>query len=175
MGEPGFNMYFTLWTVRLSLCFFALFAVRKLMRRRFSQGNPGFPNSTPDVLARWLWALATVFFTTHVIAAFAEVHEWSHWDALSHTADVTAEYTGVRMGGGLYLNYLFTLVCITETIWMSCWPARYELRPKPINIAIWCFAIFMIVNGAIIFAQGPVRWISLIVLILLFVLYMRKR
>jgi len=174
VAERKIDMFFTLWTVRLSLCFFALFALRKLTRRRVSQENPRGKNSGPDGLASWLWALATVFFTAHVIAAFAEVHDWSHVAALSHTADVTAEHTGVRMGGGLYLNYLFTLVCVAEAIWMFCWPASHKLRPGQIGIAIGCFTIFMIVNGAIIFANGPVRWFSLVVSIVLVLLYVRK-
>src|SRR5262245_35746347 len=60
--------------------------------------------------ARWLacarlaWTLGCAFFIAHVASAFHFFHGWSHAAAYRETARQTAELTGLRWGGGIFLN-----------------------------------------------------------------------
>src|SRR5262245_14058765 len=68
--------------------------------------------------SRCLVSLGCVVFGAHVICAFQFHHHWSHAAAYADTARQTAELTGWKWGGGLYINYLFALVWLGEVIWL---------------------------------------------------------
>ena len=112
---------------------------------------------------RWAWTLGCGFFIAHVVAAFTFFHHWSHGAAYQETAEQTAEFSGVRWGGGLYLNYLFGLAWLADVVGWWVAPERHARRSPLLN-AIWHgFAFFMVFNGAVVFGHGPVRWFGLLI------------
>jgi hypothetical protein len=82
------------------------------------------------VAARWLNSLGIAVFLLHVVCAFHFYHQWSHGVAYADTARQTAEFSGWNWGGGLYLNYLFTLVWLSELIWSWNSPTTFARRPR---------------------------------------------
>src|SRR5262245_656128 len=91
--DPG--EFLTRWTVRIAVVLY----VAALLSRRFSWR-----------WARGAWTAGCVLYLLHVVAAFHYYHHWSHDAAYESTARQTADVVGVHWGGGLYVNYAFTLV-----------------------------------------------------------------
>jgi hypothetical protein len=119
-----------------------------------------------DLAARWVWSLGCVAYLAHVAFAFEMHHSWSHQAAFQSTLERTESTTGVQTGLGIYLNYLFTLIWIFDAgHWWIAGLKKYHNRPAWILLLLHGFFLFMIINGAIIFAQGPVRWLGIIVVI----------
>lgn len=116
------------------------------------------------VTAAWriLWSLGCAVFIVHVAASFAFVHNWSHANAWKHTLELTERLTGVRSGAGLFLNYAFTLFWLADAIWW--WIVgenRYRNRGRIVFGSLHLFFLFMIFNGAFLFAKSPARWFGL--------------
>jgi hypothetical protein len=90
--------------------------------------------------ARWASTIGVVVYLAHVWCAFAFSYEWSHAVAYRETARVAGELFGVAWGGGLWLNYLFTVVWVGDVLW---W------RPR---VRWWAhgFLAFMVVNGTLV-------------------------
>jgi len=67
-----------------------------------------------------------------------------------------ADVTGWNWGGGLYLNYLFTLLWVADTAcdWRAFVTGRI-VRPR-IRLAVRGFLAFMAVNATLVF--GPPGW-----------------
>src|SRR5437868_5879863 len=95
----------TRWTVRVALLLYAATLGLRL-------AAPSRPRA-----ARLLWTAGCVLFLAHVAAAFHYFHGWSHARAYRDTAQRTAELFGTYWGGGLYLNYLFTLAWAADVAW----------------------------------------------------------
>ena len=66
--------------------------------------------------ARWLNTAGLVVFLGHIASAFQHYHQWSHTVAYAETAEQTKEFVGWNWGGGLYLNYLFTLIWLGDVV-----------------------------------------------------------
>ncbi len=107
--------------------------------------------------ARLLWTAGMLLAMLHVAAAFQFRHGWSQESAFRETARQTEELLGIRFGGGLYVNYAFLAVWLGDVTWWWLRPASFEGRPRSLDAAIRLFLLFMFVNGAIVFANGPVR------------------
>ena len=107
--------------------------------------------------SRTLWTAGAVLAITHSIAAFGVFHGWSHDAAYIATAQQTAALTGLRWGGGLYINYLFLFVWAGDAVWWWVSPRTYRRRPAPISWLVRGFLFFMFFNGAIVFADGWMR------------------
>ena len=143
------NDFLTLWTIRLACVLY--FAAALL---------PG--------LGRWwraAWTAGFIAYLTHVAAAFAFHHGWSHDAAFSETARRTGELFGVESGAGLYFNYAFTAVWLADVVWL--WRGSsgnngdtYRTRPRWISIAVHAFMAFMFFNATVVFASGWVRWLG---------------
>ncbi|MEM8961717.1 MAG: hypothetical protein AAGD38_09575 [Acidobacteriota bacterium] len=117
-------------------------------------------------LGRWarrVWSFGCLLFGLHVVSAFGVFYQWSHAFALAETARQTFEATGFESGSGLYLNYLFALLWLIETVWWWWRPVSYRRRSLGIFLAVQGFFLFMIVNGAVIFVDGPRRWLGVVV------------
>jgi len=140
------------WTIRAALGLYALALAGRLLGKRY-----------PFWLgpARWAWTLGCALYLAHVGCAFQFQHGWSHAAAYRETARRTEELFGLAWGGGLYLNYLFTAVWVSDVLWW--WLARtsYETRSRWLEGMLQGFLAFMAFNGAVVFAAGPVRWVSL--------------
>lgn len=127
-----------------------------------------------DKPARLLWTVACGFYLVHVGAAFEFYHGWSHAAAYQHTAVQTAQVTGWSWGGGLYFNYLFTIIWMADVLWWWRGLALYRKRPLWITATIhWLFA-FMFFNATVIFASGWVRWFGVAATLVLIRLWLRS-
>ena len=113
--------------------------------------------------ARLLWSIGCLLYLAHVVAAFQWHYDWSHGVAYDATAAQTEALAGVAWGGGIVVNYLFTLAWIVEagTWWVA--PVAYRARPRWLGTASRALFLFMIVNGAVLFVDGPMRWVGLVV------------
>jgi hypothetical protein len=146
--------WLTRGTVWLAL---TLYAGGEVVRWRTGRLAPG----------RWLNTLGCAVFLAHVACAFHFYHQWSHSAAYADTARQTAELTGWNSGAGLYVNYLFALVWVGEAIRSWVKVNSYWERPKALSWTIRGFFWFMIFNGAVVFAHGPMRSVGLLLSIAL--------
>ena len=136
-------------TVWLALCGYALGAAMLLLAQ--------------PARARWAWTFGCAFFLAHVAFAFHFFHGWSHAAAVRETARQTAELTGVRWGGGIFLNYLFAAAWLGDVLWWWLAPENFARRSPRIT-AVWQgFFFFMVFNGTIVFGKGPVRWLGAVI------------
>jgi hypothetical protein len=131
--------------------------------------------ATADRLARWLWTAACALLWIHVACAFHFRHHWSHAEAYDHTARQTAEFVGLEWGGGVYLNYLLLLVWTGDVLWWWIEPGGYRRRPAFVGWLVNGFVAFMAFNAAVVFASGPLRWLSLGVMLILGAWAIRRR
>ena len=86
-------------------------------------------------------------YLIHVACAFEFFYEWSHATAYSETARQTQALFGVKWGGGLYLNYVFTVLWTGECV--AAW-APQEWHSKTLSRAragVHAFLTFMVVNA----------------------------
>lgn len=137
----------TRWTVRAALLLYAVTLAHRLAR----------PSNHRT--ARLLWTAGFLLFLAHVTAAFHFFHGWSHADAYRETARQTGDLTGTYYGGGLYLNYLFTLAWAADVAWW--WGGgldRYRGRPQWVGVSLHAFMLFMAINATAVFEQGTLRW-----------------
>ncbi|MEX2214530.1 MAG: hypothetical protein WD768_10400 [Phycisphaeraceae bacterium] len=136
----------TRWTVRAALlCYFIAVSMYLLQRQRWA--------------ARWLFTTGCALFIAHVFFAFHVFHHWSHAHALEETARQTEALTGVRTGVGLWLNYLFTLLWIGETI--AWWDLDARLgKGRSVRVTVHAFMLFIIFNATVVFETGWVRWLG---------------
>ena len=119
-------------------------------------------------LARRCWTMGLFAYLGHVAAAFHFYYQWSHQVGIEETAKQTRELTGFDSGSGLYLNYLFTVVWIADTVfWWAGGLSRYAMRSRWIHWLLHGFFLFMILNGAVVFAEGPARWLGVGILLVL--------
>jgi hypothetical protein len=117
--------------------------------------------------ARLAWTAGCLVFVLHVACAFGFYHGWSHAAAYAATARETAVLVGWDWGGGLYANYLFTLVWAADAAWWWRGLESYESRHRSIDWAVQGFLLFMVFNATVVFGQGPVRWLGLAAFVLL--------
>ncbi len=127
-----------------------------------------------DRPARISWTVACAFYLIHVAAAFQFYHGWSHAAAYQHTADQTARVIGMSWGGGLYFNYVFTILWIADVVWWWRGLANYRDRPAWITATIQWFFAFMFFNATVVFASGFVRWFGVAATLVLAGLALRR-
>ena len=116
----------------------------------------------PHATVRWLNTLGCIAFLAHVAFAFHFYHSWSHREAYAHTARQTAEWFGWNWGGGLYFNYAFALLWLGEVVWSWASPIGHRARPMWMTVLVRGIFLFMIFNGAVVFAHGAGRWLGLV-------------
>jgi hypothetical protein len=92
----------------------------------------------------------------HVLAAFAYFHAWSHDAAYRHTADATEAVVGFQWGGGLYVNYAFTIFWAADTILWWLGGTSFPYRSRTYFWTVHGVFAFMVVNATVVF--GPPYW-----------------
>ena len=116
---------------------------------------------------RMLWRLGCMFALLHVLCAFHLVHGWNHQIAVKHTIMETERVTGYRFEYGIYFNYLFlltwTIDCFGKTT--NNWWKRF----------VHVYMLFIIISGTIVFEDGPIRYITFVVLAVLSILFYRGK
>ncbi len=125
-----------------------------------------------DRPSRLLWTAACAFYLAHLVAAFSFYHHWSHAAAYTETARQTFEVFGLRWGGGLYFNYVFTAVWIADVLRWWCGIDRYRSR-RALTTAIHSFFAFMFFNATVVFVGGWTRWLAVAAMAALAVLVAR--
>lgn len=105
--------------------------------------------------ARLLYTAALALALAHTVAAFEVAYGWSHAAAFDRTARQTAAMTGVRWGGGIFVNYLFLALWAADATYWWAAPGGYLRRPLHVDRLRLAVFLFMFINGAIVFA-GPV-------------------
>ena len=90
------------------------------------------------------------------------IHDWSQDAALAHTAQQTAALTGLRWGGGLYVNYAFIALWVADAALWWHDRASYERRSARARDALLAVFLFMFVNAGVVFAHGPARVVGTI-------------
>ncbi|HKO43789.1 MAG TPA: hypothetical protein VJU84_10985 [Pyrinomonadaceae bacterium] len=118
--------------------------------------------------SRVLWTIACASLIAHFITAFHFYHGWSHAAAYADTARQTREAFGLNWGGGVFINYALLIAWMLDIAWW--WRSgldSYRNRPLAL-VAVWHgFLIFIIFNATVVFGDGVVRWIGLVICLVL--------
>lgn len=120
--------------------------------------------SNLDRWTRLSWTTACAALLAHYAFAFHFHHAWSHAAAYADTARQTAEVFAINWGGGLYVNYAFAALWITDIAWW--WIAgvsSYRERPWLLTIIWHSLLVFIIFNATVVFEQGFIRLIGAII------------
>ena len=110
--------------------------------------------------SRFWWTSGAVLALLHSIAAFGLFYGWSHDTARRLTAQQTAALTGIDFGAGIYVNYVFLLVWLADAAWWWTSPRTYAGRSRWLSSIVRAFIFFVVVNGAVIFADGLARLVG---------------
>lgn len=108
--------------------------------------------------ARALWTSGAALLGIHIALAFHYWHGWSHAAAYASTALQSEQLTGVASGWGIYLNYALLAVWTADAAWWWAAPRGYETRSRFLDGAIFAFFLFMMINGAVVFATTAMRY-----------------
>ena len=141
----------------------------------YTAGEYGRTREQPRPWARPIWLLGAACYLAHVAAAFDTHHGWSHAAAYAYTAAQTDALLGIDWGGGLWFNYAFTLIWVSEAVWWQALPESYARRYPAWTHAVRGAFMFMIVNGAVVFVSGPRRLLGIAVVIALTLIWRRPR
>ncbi len=126
----------TIWTARGAAGLYVI-ALALLLRRQWA----------PSRLAS---TLGLVTYLIHVGCAFHVFYGWSHSIAYRETSRQTQELFGISCGGGLYLNYLFTVLWSADCAfsWLPpFWKSTYKIRAR---IVVHGFLTFMVLNATVV-------------------------
>jgi hypothetical protein len=124
--------------------------------------------------ARIAWTIACASLFAHFICAFQYYHSWSHTHAYVETARQTEEVFRLNWGGGLFINYALLSVWIVDVaLWWKNGLDSYRQRTRALVVAWHSFLIFIIFNATVIFKDGAVRWIGLLITVCLCVAWGR--
>ena len=111
--------------------------------------------------SRVMLTVGCLLYLAHVAAAFSSEHAWSHTAAYENTARQTEAVFGLDWGGGLYVNYAFSALWVSEVAWWWLAPDSYLERRRWIPVTVRSVFLVMIANGAVVFVDGPMRWVGL--------------
>ena len=152
-------------TIRVALVFYGLAAALLLCLDRSDWEQ----STAPVRLARWLWFLALAAYLVHAALAFHYYHRWSNADAFERTERITG------FGPGIYISHLFGLLWALDVAWWWLAPLRYARRWPWVGWLLHGFLAFIIFNGAVVFAEGVVRWGALAMFLVLAGLFLHNR
>lgn len=107
---------------------------------------------TSKRLARGLWTLGLLSYLVHILCAYEAFYQWRHEIAWESTARDTEELTGFNSGVGLLVNFAFGALLAVDLF--SQWQNGERKWARFLDGLV----LFMIVNGAVVFGGGPVRW-----------------
>ena len=147
-------------TVRLSLAWYAAAVCLMLFLRPgdWAAGTAISVTGWParGWVARWCWTWGLICFLVHLAMAFHYFHHWSHAHAFERTRQVA------RVGEGIYVSYLFTLLWSADVLYWWLRPDRYASRSPGIDRSLHAFMLFIVLNGMVVFESGPIRWAGLL-------------
>ncbi|MEQ1827696.1 MAG: hypothetical protein ABL921_17180 [Pirellula sp.] len=120
------------------------------------------------------WTLGALLALGHSLGALITFHDFNQSEAFESTAQQTEALIGIRVGAGLYVNYIFVAVWLFDAILRGIAPARYAQLPKFYAWAVNGFLVFIAINGAIVFKSGLIRGIGIACVAVLFALWWRR-
>ena len=110
-----------------------------------------------DRLARAIWTMGIALALIHVVLAFHMVYAWNHEAAVAATVRQAVERFGWGWRGGIYVNYTFLMLWLSDVCWWWIAPASHALRSIRVETARRALFTFMFLNGAVVFASGTGR------------------
>lgn len=119
----------------------------------------------PGKIASGCWGFGAICSLVHAVITMGHYHDWQHGLAFADTARQTKELLGAEVGYGIYFNYVFVLLWLIDATWMVAAPENYRRRWRWIGYTIHGYLLFIAFNGAVVFADGHVRWISLLAIV----------
>ncbi len=125
--------------------------------------------------ARRCWIAGALVLAVHLYLAMDFAHHWSLASAKADTARQTVELLGVDAGEGVYANFFFVLLWLLDAGWWWLNPPSYLARPRWLAVSVEVFAAVMFFNAAVVFATGPLRWISAVSMLLLVLVILWRR
>jgi len=158
------------WSARLAVAACAVRLTADLWSRRLlpGAGAADMGNVAPTVeraqhsrggcggVVLWVWTAGCIVYLLHVAAAFHFVHSWSHAGAWRQTAQQTADVTGWHWGGGLWINYAFTLWWPLDAGWT--WRRGLDGLPRWYVWTLHALAGFLMFNATVVFGPAWWRW-----------------
>ncbi len=124
---------------------------------------------------RSAWMVGALLMLVHSAAAFVTFYEGRHEVAQIATMQQTRALTGVEFAGGIFVNYLFLAVWIGDAAWWVVAPGSYMTRARTVSYAIRGYIFFIVVNGAVVFADGWARILGAAAVILVIAAWFLKR
>lgn len=123
------------------------------------------------VTTRWAIvasAIGVALATAHTLLALGVAYDWDHARAVAVTAERAAEVYGVAWPGSLYVNYVFLVWWLADTLWWWRAPVAFVTRSRWIEWLWRLTAFTMVINGAVIFASpiGRVFGVPLVMALL---------
>jgi len=153
----------SLWAIRVALL---------AMVVTFAMQLRGLAELSNVVRGTWLVGATAAF--GHSALALLSFHDGSHAAAFEATAQQTEELLGVAVGVGLYVNYIFVAVWLVDAL-LRCFRADlYRLLPYWYRVAMYSFLIFIAFNGTVVFKDGWLRLLGLIVTAVLLVMWWKS-
>jgi hypothetical protein len=140
------------WSARIVVLFYAL-----RLAADFLIADP----ARRDRWARLAWTAGCAAYLLHVVFAFHFLHHWSHTAAVAHTARRTYEVVGVRFGDGIYVNYAFTVLWVTDVVWWWIRAARHQSTPAVAYWLVQAVFAFMFFNATVVFGPPFWKWVVL--------------
>ena len=116
---------------------------------------------------RGLWTAGCIFLIAHAICAFHFHLGWSHFEAVSRTAEQTDEMLGFLFGEGIWFSYLLLVLWTIDVVRIWRQPSS-DIEAAPVDSltiypswysrAVHAYAFFILFNGTVVFESGLVRW-----------------
>lgn len=181
------------WTIRFAVGMMVWAYFQWLWASAPSPVDPRLPHSKPETIkddealpdnessktkysrALLIWFIGSLFSLIHTILAMTFAHKGSLAAAEAETARQTSELLGVAVGWGVYFNFVFVVAWLVDAIWGFVWPASYRQRSRWISLSVHGYLVFIAINGAIVFATGPVRYFGIGAIGLLLSTYFAQR
>ncbi len=124
--------------------------------------------------SRMAWTLGALLAAVHAASAFVVFYDGSHEVARVATMRQTETLTGVSFTGGIYVNYLFLATWLLDAAWWWLSPASRAARPGAVDGTVRGFIFFIMVNGAVVFADGLARGVGLVAVTAVAACWMRR-
>ena len=112
--------------------------------------------------ARWAWTVGGLAMLAHIACAYHFYHGWSQDSVYRETARQTAEVFQLNWGGGVYVNYVFVVLWLLDVLWWWRGVDAYDQRPRAWVWAWQSFFLFIVFNATVVFKDGALRWIGLV-------------
>ncbi|MDV6032944.1 MAG: hypothetical protein F9B45_23230 [Phycisphaera sp. RhM] len=124
---------------------------------------------TVEAAYGWLWLAGSMFMLIHIAASYGLVHHWSHRDAIEVTARESFRVTGIRVGWGVYVNFLFAMAWLGYSIAL----VAARRRDKVIDRSVYVFLAIILGFATVVFEEGVIRYAALAAFTALSVLHVR--